>query len=87
MAALFANGRIVEAILLLVLLEAAALLVWHRRTGRGLPPGELLPALLAGAGLLAAWRLAIAGAAWPWLGLALLAALLAHLADLARRWR
>jgi hypothetical protein len=80
MAALFANGRIVDAILLLTVAETLALLLWRGRT-------DLLATLLAGLALLAALRLALAGAAWPWLALALLAALAAHLADLARRWR
>jgi hypothetical protein len=76
---LFASGRIVDAILLLTAAEAVVLL----RRGRT----DLLATLLAGVALLAALRLALAGAAWPWLALALLASLAAHLADLARRWR
>lgn len=80
MAALFASGRILDMILALTVLEAGALLVWRRRT-------DLLGTLLAGVALLTAVRLAQAGAAWPWLALALLAALLAHLGDLAARWR
>ena len=42
MAALFATGRIVDLILLVVVLEAAATLIWHRRTGRGLTGAEKL---------------------------------------------
>ncbi len=79
MADLFASGRIVDAILLLTALEAGALLLLRRR--------DLLATLLAGAALLAALRLALAGAEWTWVALALLAALIAHLFDLARRWR
>ncbi len=80
MADLFATGRIVDGILALTVLEGCFLVLWRRRT-------DLLITLLAGLGLLAALRLALAGAAWPWLALALLAALAAHVADLARRWR
>ena len=76
---LFASGRIVDAILLLTAAEALMLL-WRGRA-------DLFATLLAGFALLAALRLALAGAAWPWLALALLVALAAHLADLARRWR
>lgn len=80
MAALFANGLIVDAILALTVLEGLLLLLWRRRT-------DLLGSSLAGVGILAAWRLALAGAAWPWLSLALLGALAAHVWDVAQRWR
>lgn len=76
---LFAGGRIVDAALLLAAAEALALALARRR--------DLLATLLAGLCLLAAVRLALAGAPWPWLALSLLAALAAHLADMARRWR
>lgn len=79
MAGLFASGRIVDAILLLTVLEGAGLLILRRP--------DLLATLLAGLALLAALRLALGGADWRWLALALLAALIAHLFDLARRWR
>jgi hypothetical protein len=79
MAALFASGRIVDAILVLVVLETGVLLLCRRT--------DLLATLLAGLALMAAVRLAIAGADWRWLALALLAALVAHAFDLARRWR
>ncbi len=72
-------GPIVDAILILTLLEGAVLL----RRGRL----DLFVTLLSGLALMAALRLALAGADWAWLGLALLAALAAHIADLARRWR
>ena len=73
------GALIVDAALLVSVAEAAALAVARR--------SDLLATLLAGLGLLAAVRLALAGAAWPWLALALLAALAAHLWDMARRWR
>lgn len=79
MAGLFASGRIVDAILLLTVLEGVGLLILRR--------ADLLATLLAGLALLAALRVALAGADWRWLALALLAALIAHLFDLARRWR
>jgi hypothetical protein len=43
--------------------------------------------LLPGIFLLVALRVALAGAAWPWVPLALIAALVAHLLDLRQRWR
>lgn len=87
MEALFANGRIVDLILGLTVLEAVALVAYHRRTGRGVSPADLLGNLLAGACLLLALRGALVGAWWGWIALCLSASLLAHLADLRSRWR
>lgn len=80
MAELFATGRIVDLILLVMVLEAAMLIAWTRST-------DLLGNLLAGAGLLLALRGALAGIWWGWIALCLGAALLAHLADLWQRCR
>lgn len=87
MADLFATGRLVDLILGLVMVEALVLSAYHRRTGRGVAGADLIPNLLAGACLLLALRGALTGAAWAWIGLAVMAALAAHLADLRRRWR
>jgi hypothetical protein len=87
MAALFASGRIVDLILVMVVLEAVALWVWLRQTGQGPRLSGLLPNLLAGACLLAALRAALGGAPWPWIAGALAAGLAAHLWDLAVRFR
>ena len=74
-------------IVLLTGLEAVALQVYHRRTGRGPRLVALLPNLLAGDCLLLALAAALARAGWVWIALALLASLLCHLADLSQRWR
>ncbi|NOG71957.1 hypothetical protein HJG45_16460 [Roseicella sp. DB1501] len=87
MQALFSSGRVVDLALGLMLLEALALLALRRSRGGGLAPAELLAFLLAGAGLLLALRAALVGAAWQWIALPLILALLAHLADLGLRWR
>ena len=50
---------VVDGLIVLVLLEALALWAWHRRSGAGLAPRELLPNLLAGAALMAALRCAL----------------------------
>jgi uncharacterized membrane protein YfcA len=81
------NPHAVDAVLALLAAEAAALAVWHRRTGRGPRLRDLAPTLLAGAGLLAAVRAALAGAGAGAIGICLLAALFAHLFDLRQRWR
>ncbi len=78
---------IVDLVMAFVVLEAAALPAWRRRTGAGVAAADLLPNLAAGFCLLLALRAAMAGAAWPWIALALLGSGLAHLLDLRRRWR
>lgn len=82
----------VDAILVLVPLEAMALYAWHRLRGGGIAPGALLANLAAGLCLAAALRFALAGPPQPLAAQAGIAALLAgaglaHLADLAARWR
>jgi hypothetical protein len=47
----------------------------------------VLTLLLPGVCLMLALRAVLADAAWPWLPVALLAALASHLADLRMRWR
>lgn len=85
MSELFANGRIIDAVLVLVAAEAVLILAWRRRGGPG--AGPLLVTLASGAFLMLALRAALAGAAWFWLALALLGALAAHLTDLWLRLR
>lgn len=84
---LFASGRIVDLILLLVAAEAIALAIYHRRTGNGLESLDLLTALIPGVCLLFALRAALTGEAWPAIALWLSAALVTHLGDLWRRRR
>ena len=87
MSDLFASGRVVDFVLVLMAVEGA-LLVWHRRrTGRGVPSAELAAFLVAGACLMLALRGALVGASWGWIAAAMAGAGAAHLADLALRWR
>lgn len=83
---LFANGRIVEGIVALVALEALILSIWRARTGGGPEPLSLIANLLAGSFLLLALRNALAGTSPRWIAICLIAALAAHVADLAARW-
>ena len=87
MADLFASGHLVDLILAVVVVEAAVLLVYWSRTRRGIAPLDLLPNLCAGAFLLLALRATLAGSGWMLASLFLVAAGLAHLTDVARRWR
>lgn len=87
MAALFADGTIIDLVLGLTVLEALALAVWFRRSGRGIAPADVLGIVAPGLGLMLALRAALTGADWRWVALCMLAALAAHLIDLRRRWR
>ena len=87
MAAWFDSGRIVDAILVLVLLEAGLLLALRRWTGRGPAPGPLLCNLASGASLMLALRAALTGDPWPIVAGWMLVSLVAHLGDLVPRLR
>ena len=86
MAELFLTGRIVDLIIALMVAEALVLGLLYRRTGKGVSLADLLPNMLAGLFLLLALRAALTGAPWTWIALSLIAALIAHLADVVRRW-
>jgi hypothetical protein len=83
---IFASARVVDLILVFMLVEASALILLWRIRGRGLKPADLIATLAAGACLLLALRSALAGATGMMVAFLLLS-LVAHLADLARRWR
>ena len=70
---------IVDLVMAFVVLEAIVFLVRGHKA--------LFPNLAAGLLLLVAMRLALGGAALPWVGVALLAAGLAHLTDLRRHFQ
>ncbi|WP_242510386.1 hypothetical protein [Halorhodospira halophila] len=85
MAEWFASGRVIDAILVLMLLEGALLYALYRRTGHGLASATIVTTLAAGGFLLLALRAALTGAPWYWVSGWLLAGLAAHLADLWQR--
>lgn len=78
---------VIDLILLAVLAEGAGLLVLYRVSGRGIPPGVLLPNLVAGGCLFLAIRLVLSDAAVYWVALTLVVALIAHLTELVLRWQ
>jgi hypothetical protein len=86
MADLFASGRIVDLVLVLMVLAGSALAGYRLKTGAGVPLAGLASNLVAGAGLLLALRAALTGAPWPWIAGALLLAFAAHIVDLRLRW-
>ena len=85
--ALFASGRVADLILALLAIEATILFVYHRKTGRGIAPMDLIMNNLAGAGLVLALRSALTGGPWTSIAAWLAAAFAAHISDVIRRWR
>jgi uncharacterized membrane protein YjjP (DUF1212 family) len=84
MEALFSNGRIVDIVIAFMVLEAIALLIanrWGSRFGHL----DIVLLLVPGLFLLLAMRAALSGDGWQTMAVWLFAALIAHLADLARR--
>ena len=81
-----------DAILVLVVVEGVALTLLRRRLGSGLSPAALWPNLAAGFLLMLAVRLALAAgppsaALQAAIAAVLGLALIAHVVDLAMRWR
>ena len=87
MADLFATGRIIDLILALVAVEAIFLAIVWRRTGRGIAIADLMSSLAPGVALLFALKVQAAGPDWTRTAAWLAVALVAHLADVARRWK
>jgi hypothetical protein len=83
----FSVAHLVDLVIGFTLLEALALWLWHRRSGRGVAPGEWALNLLSGLCLMAAVRGALTGAPWYGVALGLTAAGALHATDLRRRWR
>jgi hypothetical protein len=84
--ALFAGGRVIDLILVLMAIEGLALWWLYRRTGLGIAPGRLWPNLLAGGFLMLALRAALTGSGSVAIASWLLLGLIGHLVDLALRW-
>lgn len=77
---------LVDAVILLTLLEAAALAAYRHRTGAGVAVRDFIVNLASGLCLMLALRGALAGAGGMVIAAWLLAAGLLHAADLALRW-
>ena len=85
--AILADGRFVDAILVLMIVEGVGLIAYQRATGRGIAPAAVIANLIAGGALLVALRGMIAGWGLPVIGLCMAVSGAAHVADLQRRWR
>ncbi|MEJ8848828.1 hypothetical protein [Variovorax rhizosphaerae] len=78
---------LVDGVIALTLLECAALLAFHRLTGAGVGPADFLVNVVAGLCLMLALRCVVRDQHMMWTAMCLLAAGLAHAADIWRRWR
>ena len=87
MADLLRSGTLIDAILVLVFLEALLLFLLPRFFPSAPRFSRVLPTLLSGAALMLALRFALTDGPWTWIAGALLAALVAHLLDLGLRFR
>lgn len=85
MAGLFADGRIVDGILLFVAVEALGLTLWWRHARGGRWPLALLCNLTSGAALMLALRASLTGAGWPAIAGCLAVSGLAHATEIALR--
>jgi hypothetical protein len=86
-AAFFVSPHLVDMVLALTLVEAVALTIFQRFRAGSLPLVRVWLMLLPGVFLMLALRAGLAGAAWPWIPAALVAALITHLLDLRERLR
>jgi hypothetical protein len=87
MAELYANGHLVDLILIVVALEVLFLIGMWRFANRGVQPADVLPNLISGALMLLALRLTLGGAGWVSPIICLSIAGVVHLYDIGRRWR
>jgi hypothetical protein len=70
-----------------ITLETLLLWTFHKLTGRGLALPNCILTILSGACLMLALRCALTPDGWPGMALFLIAAGIAHGADLRTRWR
>jgi hypothetical protein len=84
---LIVSGRIVDIMVLFVIVEVVALIIYWQRTGRGVPTIPLLANVGAGGSLMLALGATLKGAGFPVVALCLIASLVFHVADIAIRWR
>ncbi len=87
MAAYHDSGRLIDWIVALLAFEALALSAVRALFGRGPSVTSTIANCAAGVALFLALRAAMANGPFPIIGACLLGALVAHVADLATRWR
>ena len=83
----FSIATLIDAVIVVTLVECAALTLWHRVSGTGVAPREFALNVLSGLCLMFALRCLARDAGSAWIALFLLAAGIAHGADIVRRWQ
>ncbi|MEL6950477.1 MAG: hypothetical protein AAGM16_10250 [Pseudomonadota bacterium] len=81
------SGRIVDIMLVVIVLEIAALIGYRVVTGKGLSVPSIILNVGAGGSLMVALKLLYDGVGWQLIAAALVASLLFHTGDLVYRWR
>lgn len=81
------SGRIVDIMVLFVAIEVIVLIVYWRRTGRGVPTVPLLANVGAGGSLMLALGATLKGLDTSIIAVCLVSSLVFHLTDLAIRWK
>jgi hypothetical protein len=80
-------AHLVDAVIVLTLVEFIALWVWHRQTGRGVAPAEFALNLFSGLALMLALRFALTPSDWRFIAAALALAGVLHAMDIRKRWQ
>lgn len=83
----WAPATLIDTVLLVTVVEAFVLWIYHRKTGKGIPPRDFLGNLMSGLMLMAALRAHISNQPWFTMAGLLAASGVAHAADLWMRWR
>ena len=84
---LIGSGRIVDIMVLFVIIEVIALVLYWWRTGKGVPTVPLLANIGAGGSLMLALGATLKGMSAMTIAVCLIASLIFHMTDLAIRWQ
>lgn len=84
---IISSGRIVDIMVLFVILEVLALIVYWRLKGKGIPTVPLLANIGAGGSLMLALGASLKGYSTSIVAVFLVSSLVFHLTDLAIRWK
>ncbi len=84
---LYQGPLVVDIAIGFISLEGLLLWAFHKFTGRGLALADCVLTILSGACLMLALRCALTPEGWPGVAFFLIAAGIAHGADLRSRWR
>ena len=83
----FGIAQVIDAVIVFTLIECVALVLYHRRTGRGVAVRDFFANMVSGLCLMFALRCLATDAGAASVALFLLAAGLAHGVDLLMRWK